>query len=128
LKPVEFAPLAKSELAAMAAQNPSGELAKILREEGDAEVTTASVALSSDNNPELILRFTGLDTCGARDCDTIALAERNGDYFPIWIGSSTSVAVGSEIINGWKPLVTNPNLREGVGTIWIWKEGKYVLQ
>jgi hypothetical protein len=112
---VEFHPTGQPALA-LALPQPEGLLQSLLRDAGDAGISSAQVDWAGDGKPETILYLTGLLTCGVRDCEVV-IVRRVGDQNKIIFDeNATSIALGAVGSKGWKDLITNYVSTDGQGT------------
>jgi hypothetical protein len=126
---VEFRPTGQTAFA-LALQQSDSEVQSILRDAGDASISSSQVDLAGDGKPETILYLTGSLTCGARDCEVV-IVRRIGDRNQIIFDeNATSIAIGPIGPKGWKDLITNYASVDGQGTgvIWEWTGERYQIK
>jgi hypothetical protein len=126
---VEFHPTGQTAFA-LALQQPDSEIQSLLRDAGDASISSSQVDLAGDGKPETILYLAGALTCGARDCEVVILRRVGNRNQIIFDENATSIAIGPIGPKGWKDLITNYASSDGQGTgvIWEWTGERYQIK
>lgn len=124
---VELEPTNPTAVAALAAQQPTGELAEMLKEAGQVETSSALVDLNNDNIPEVVIQIESPVTCGVRDCEVVILMRTGASNHTVFEGSASQIGLGKISETGWRDIITNPDLQAHTGAIWTWNGADYEI-
>ncbi|HWK65958.1 MAG TPA: hypothetical protein VNS34_13525 [Rhizobiaceae bacterium] len=116
---------------AFSLQAPNADIAQLLESAGDARVSSNQDDLNGDGRPEIITLLSGVETCGARDCEVVIISPTGDGYNIAFDAYASSIALGPKSPSGWRELITNLNVSdkgEKTGLVWEWKGGKYEIK